>query len=153
QGRLYGFLLSILGNPDQANEVLQETNLVLCRKSSEFQPGTSFKAWSFRVASLQAMAFRQKQRREKLVFDESVFEELVCESTNMDKDNEFEALQTCLNKLPEFQLELISKRYMDGLSIREVAKKMEKKETAITTTIYRIRKSLYNCMQLKALQA
>ena len=29
QGRLFGFILSLLGDADQANEVLQETNLAL----------------------------------------------------------------------------------------------------------------------------
>lgn len=41
QGRLFGFLLSLTGDVDQANEILQETNLVLWKKSDEFQPGSS----------------------------------------------------------------------------------------------------------------
>lgn len=35
QGRLFSFVMSTLGGVDQANEVLQETNLALWRKPDE----------------------------------------------------------------------------------------------------------------------
>lgn len=37
QGRLYGYILSLLGDVDQANDVLQESNVVLWRNAAEFQ--------------------------------------------------------------------------------------------------------------------
>ncbi len=56
QGRLFAYVYSLLGNPDAANDVLQEVNVVLWRDSKEFRPGTNFKAWSFRIAHFQVMA-------------------------------------------------------------------------------------------------
>ena len=55
QGRLYAYVLSLLGDPDQANDVLQETNLVLWRNAGEFQMGSNFRAWAFRIAHFQVM--------------------------------------------------------------------------------------------------
>jgi len=152
QGRLYGFLLSILGNPDQANEVLQETNLIMWKKSEEFQIGTNFKAWSFRIASLQAMAYRQKQMRDKHVFDEDLFVDMVQEATKLDCDNEIDALQECMATLPPKQNEMIQLRYLDRMSIKDVAKKLEKKENAIMQTLYRIRNQLSECIDRRMLR-
>ena len=68
QGRLYGYVLSLSGDPDAANDVLQEANIVLWKQSSQFELGSSFKAWAFRIAHFQFMAYRQKQLRDKVLF-------------------------------------------------------------------------------------
>ncbi len=39
QGRLFAYILSLLGDPDQANDVRQEANLVLWRSAGEFFSG------------------------------------------------------------------------------------------------------------------
>jgi RNA polymerase sigma-70 factor (ECF subfamily) len=152
QGRLFGFLFSILGNPDQANEVLQETNLVLWKKSSKFQLGTNFKAWSFRIASLQAMAYRQKQIRDRLVFDDDLFHDMVQEATQSDRDDELDALQICLSNLPEKQSKMVHLRYLDRMSIRDVADAIGKKENAVMQTLFRVRKALSECIQQRVLK-
>ena len=72
QGRLYAFILSLMGDPNSANDILQETNIVLWNKSSEFELGTNFKAWSFRIASFQVMAYRQRCMRDRLIFDDDM---------------------------------------------------------------------------------
>ena len=38
QQRLYGYIFRRMANRDQAMEVLQQTNLVLCRKADDFEP-------------------------------------------------------------------------------------------------------------------
>ncbi len=54
QPRLYGFILKRLADHEQALEVLQNTNLVLCRKAGEFQKGSSFAAWAFTIAKFHS---------------------------------------------------------------------------------------------------
>ena len=39
QNRIYGYIYSLLGNFERSADVLQETNLVLWRKNSEFRMG------------------------------------------------------------------------------------------------------------------
>ena len=50
QRELYAFILSMLPNLTEADDVLQETNMVLWRKREEFEPGTNFGAWARTVA-------------------------------------------------------------------------------------------------------
>src|ERR1700760_78403 len=70
QPRLYGYILALAGNADAANDVLQDVNIVLWKQSSQFTPGSNFKAWSFRIAHFQYMAYRQKRLREKVLFSD-----------------------------------------------------------------------------------
>ena len=88
QGRLYGLILSLVANPDASNDILQETNLILWSKAHEFKMGTSFKSWSFRVASFQVMAWRQKQMTEVLVFNNEVIKHIVHEQNSRAEDYE-----------------------------------------------------------------
>lgn len=56
QGRLFAYVLSLVGDADQACDVMQETNAVLWQKSAEFEIGTSFAAWMMKTAFYQVMA-------------------------------------------------------------------------------------------------
>ena len=72
QQRLFGFLFKRLADREQAREVLQRTNLVLCRKADNYEPGSNFKAWAMTVANYEVMAYRKTQVRERLVFTDEV---------------------------------------------------------------------------------
>ena len=50
QGRLFAYVLSLVGDADQARDVMQETNAVLWQKSADFEIGTNFSAWMIKTA-------------------------------------------------------------------------------------------------------
>ncbi|QDT62873.1 sigma-70 family RNA polymerase sigma factor [Calycomorphotria hydatis] len=148
QPRLYGYLLSLLADSDATQDVLQETNVVIWRKNSEFQPGTSFKAWAFRIAYLQVMAFRQKQLRDKLVFDDGTLAKVGEDASR--NDDLFSGrqlrLEDCLRKLPDNQREIITQRYLRGISVAELAVTMKRSANSISQLLFRARKNLLDCL-------
>ena len=48
--RIFAYLMAMLGNPHDAEDVLQETLLALWQSFGDFQPGTHFYAWARQVA-------------------------------------------------------------------------------------------------------
>jgi RNA polymerase sigma-70 factor (ECF subfamily) len=148
QGRLFGFMLSMLGDVDQANEVLQETNLVLWRKSDEFQPGSDFKAWSFRVAHFQVMAFRQRQIRDRLVFGDEVIEQVSRDAAKQDEayEQRIKLLETCVASLSERNRDVLCRFYDQGESLETIAESLKRSANAIGQMLFRIRKSLIQCV-------
>lgn len=148
QGRLFAYILSLLGNPDAANDVLQETNVVLWRDSGEFRPGSNFKAWAFRVAHFQVMAWRQRQIRDRLVFEDDLLEVLAFAAR--DADDAYESRQKlltgCLEKLASPHRELIRRRYAEGSSLHHIAKERGMTANAVMQSLFRIRQSLMNCV-------
>ncbi|MEJ6582113.1 MAG: sigma factor [Akkermansiaceae bacterium] len=66
QSALYAFIVSRMGSVDQANDVLQEANLKLCKKADEFDSERPFLAWAFTFARFEVMAWRKKQQRSRL---------------------------------------------------------------------------------------
>ncbi len=151
QGWLFGYILSLLANHDAANEVLQESNLVIWRKHDEFEAGTNFRAWVLRIANFQVMAYRQKRVRElhPLSIDliERVGARMQERVTNYDE--KLDILAKCLEKLPEPSRELITRRYLRGDSIPHIADELSKDRNAIRQILFRIRSKLIECAQLQ----
>jgi RNA polymerase sigma-70 factor (ECF subfamily) len=148
QGRLFGYILSLLGDPDAANDVLQETNVVLWRDSREFKPGTHFRAWAFRVAHFQVMAWRQRRIRDRLVFEDDLLEALAFSAR--ETDDAFESRQKlldgCLEKLSEPQRDLLRRRYAAAGSVDSIARERGMSPNAVMQALFRIRQGLIQCV-------
>jgi RNA polymerase sigma-70 factor (ECF subfamily) len=149
QPRLYGYIFKRLMNPDSTQEILQETNLVLCRKHADFIPGSNFSAWSFQIAHFQILAFRQRRSRERLVFDDDVLERFSIEecTDSSHTAKRMQALELCLQKLPSNHRKLIAARYTKHGNVKAVAEQLGKTPNAISKLLQRTRSSLMNCIE------
>src|SRR5687768_7984588 len=58
--RVYGLIVAMTANFNDADDILQETTAVMWRKFDEFKPGTDFAAWALSIARWQVMAHRKR---------------------------------------------------------------------------------------------
>ena len=65
QRPLYAYILTLLPNRSEAEDILQETNLILCRKAGEYNPEGHFQGWAFNIARYQVMGHISKFKRSK----------------------------------------------------------------------------------------
>lgn len=155
QRRLYLYILAQVGRPTDAEEILQETNLVVWRKSAQFEPGTSFFAWTSRVALFEVLKHRERRARDKLRFSpefvESVAEEALEASENWEERRK--ALSICMGKLRPQDRELIRRRYSPGENGISVAEDLGRPINAVYQSLGRIRRALMECVnrQLSAM--
>ena len=148
QRYLYLFVLAQIGKSHDADEILQNTNLVIWTKFSQFQPGTNFLSWSYQIASFEVMKFRQKAQRSKLLFDDDVLSGI---AQSLDRtpgvwESRWQALEQCLQKLHATDQQIIRKRYLNGLSGKELADAVGRPVNSLYQSIGRIRKSLLACI-------
>ena len=150
QPRLYGFILKRLADQDQARDVLQRTNLVICQKAGDYKPGTSFSAWTFTIARFQLMAWRKNQSRNRLVFSDTVYEQIdtKCEQKVVD-DVRLDALRDCIKQLNVDENKLLEQRYHKDLPLATIASTLNMSIDAIGMRLSRIRKKLGQCVQQK----
>ena len=149
QGRLYAYILTLLGDSNAANDVLQETNVVLWKESRQFVPGTNFKAWSFRIAHFQCMAYRQKQLRDKVMFNDDVVAIVATESKELDDfyEDRALALERCLEQIQPRSREALRLRYAEELAVNDLATKMDRTPNAISQLLFRARQWLIECVK------
>ena len=149
QRHLHAFILSMVWNPIEADDVLQETNLVLWQKAAEFDSSRDFLPWAMRFAQLQAMAWLKRRQRQKARFDDALAGLMADEAASEDRTFEDRrmALATCLQKLSAEQRELVMRRYEPNASVNAIAAEGETTPKAISDRLRRIRHALLLCIQ------
>ena len=154
QTRLYAYILTLLADAEAAEDVLQETNLILYRKAADFTEGTNFDAWAFRTARNQCLAYWTLRGRDRLILDDQILYQSASavETSQVELDRRREALRDCLQRLPDHQRELVQARYEAGGSVIGIAKTQGSTESAISQALYRIRAALSRCIQARLSQ-
>lgn len=150
QQRLYGYIYRRMANRDQAMEVLQQTNLVLCRKADDFELGTNFNAWAATVAHYQILSYRKTLARDRLVFTEDVIAAIdEREDENEMREGMLRHLRHCYAKMSDDNQELMKLRYERELSMEQLAREIGKKVVAVRVKLHRLRRSLRDCVQTR----
>jgi RNA polymerase sigma-70 factor, ECF subfamily len=149
--RIYAFIVSVLPNLTDADDVLQETSLILWKKFEQFQPGTDFVAWACRTAQYEVLKFYEKQGRSRLKFDLDELETLQKEVVSMGPliESQHAALARCLEQLHPRDRDLLKRRYVDDAAPKQIAEQVGRSIDAIYKAMTRIRDGLLNCIQRK----
>jgi len=151
---VYGYILSLVPNWSDADEILQETNVRLWEEFDKFVVGTNFAAWAIRVAHFQVLTWRKQVSRSRLVFDQRVVDALA-EDPHW-TDDAFEARQQalgdCVAELPHHSRELLRHCYARGNKIKDVALRLKRSPTAVYKALERIRLTLHSCIERKLAQ-
>jgi RNA polymerase sigma-70 factor (ECF subfamily) len=148
QRRLFLYILAQVPNPVDAEEIQQETNIVIWNKSHKFQPGTNFYAWTYQIATYEVMKYRDRNRRDKHLFSDE-FIKRVAQETSSDAErleDRRKALIGCLGKLRAQDRELIQSRYTPGENGKSVAVKLGRPINSVYQSLGRIRRSLFECV-------
>lgn len=148
QQRLQLFIASLVSNRADADEILQETNLILWRKFDEFRPGSDFRAWAFQVAYNRVKAFHERHGRDRLRFGPEITERLATIAASaVERPSEIDALVLCKERLNAQDRDLIERRYEPGATVASVAADVGRSVAAVYKAVVRIRRVLYECVQ------
>ncbi len=151
QIHLHAFIMSLIWRASDADDVLQETNLVLWRKIDEYDAARPFLPWAMRIAQLQAMAWlkthnRSRQRTSDQVL-ESIAEEAIEDCSDLDPRRI--ALSDCLKNLSKDHRLLIAQRYQPDGCVNDVARERGSSPKAVSEMLRRIRQLLLSCIETK----
>jgi len=152
QRRIFSYIYTLVPDRHDAQDLLQETSLVVFEKFHEFEPGTDFVAWACQIAYWRVRAARLKFARSKVVFDDDVLQAVASTAHSMpgEMDARHEALEHCLEKLHPRDRELVLGRYEAGASVEAVAQRTGRSLDAAYKALYRIRKMLFDCVSNQA---
>ena len=76
QRQIFSYIYVLVPKRADAEDLLQETSLVICEKFNEFKEGTDFVAWACQIAYWRVRYSRQKFARSKVLFDQEVVDVL-----------------------------------------------------------------------------
>lgn len=149
QTGLRAYITASLGSVWDVSDVLQQTNLKLWKNAKKFRPGSKFMPWAITIAKYEILSYCRNKGRDRHVFPEDVAALMLDTVLEVcpDPTDRQQALQICLEKLPQKQRAMLNHRYYEGRSISQIAEVMKRSENAIKCAIVRVRRALQACIE------
>ena len=146
---IYGYILSLVPNVAAADEISQNTSLLLWEEFDRFAPNTDFRAWARTIAYYEVLSYRKKAGRERVRFDSELLDVLADRAAV--RCDELASRQShlidCLAQLSEFKRQVVQLYCVFGLTVKTVAEKLGRNVSAVEKTLARTRRSLYDCVE------
>lgn len=134
------------------DDIVQEANLVLVVKRDDFEAGTNFIAWAFRIAYFKATTWRRDRMRQgRVVLSEVAFQDIAAQAEAYFSDREpaADALTQCLKRLPPHERDLVNAKYVENQSFVDLAAERGCSANSLHKAISRIRLALRKCVSQK----
>ena len=149
---VYNIALRMVGDPEDAADMTQETFIKAYRALSGFRGDSKFSSWLYRIASNVCLDFLRSRSRHPQISlsgadeDDRTAFELPDMSQNPEeqlmKKLSMEAVRRGLGQLPEQQRQILVLRELGGLSYAELAQTLGLEEGTVKSRIFRARKRL-----------
>ncbi len=145
---LRAFAISLSGNIDRADDLVQETLLRAIANINSFQPGTNMSAWMFTILRNLFRSEYRKRRREVEDTDGSYAESLKSHPEQNSR-LEFQEFRAALAKLPPDQREALILVGASGFSYEEAAQICECAVGTIKSRVNRARTRLADLLSIE----
>jgi RNA polymerase sigma-70 factor, ECF subfamily len=148
QRDIHVFVRSLVIDPDEAQEIVQDTNLVLWEKRAEFEAVKDVRAWIFRIARYKVLEHRAKRKRKCLCFSDTLIDQLALRAPqNAVVDNDLlHELRRCIAELSATDRKILNQRYSTLISCESIAKVAGRPIRWVYNTLNRIRQTLLDCV-------
>ena len=160
QSRVYHHALRMMGNPQDAEEVLQDTFVQVFKNLDRFEERSRFSTWIYRIATNESLMKLRKAHRKREVFADDqlgqdsewhrdeikTFTRSVVDEV---QDRQFlEILHGVLQELPEEYRVVFTLRDIDELTNAEVAEILDLSIPAVKSRLHRSRLYLRDRLSL-----
>ena len=135
----------MLGNQDDARDVVQESFIRIWEKMKTYNENEKFTSWMYRIVSNRAIDSLRARKRRPVISLEKLIPDMLetAESgidTHMENREAGEIIRAITDGLPEKQQLVFSLRDLQGLSSKEVQEISGMTDIAIKTNLYHARK-------------
>ncbi|MBN1672594.1 MAG: sigma-70 family RNA polymerase sigma factor [Kiritimatiellae bacterium] len=147
------YLAGRLPDPHTVDDLAQETFIAAYESLERFDPSTDMGLWLRGIARNKLnMHLRRTYRRgnalERLKLQ--VLHGLLPalrHATATDDGSTIERLRECVAKLPEQLRRVVTARYFDRAKVQDIAERLGKSATAVSSLLFRARKDVQLCME------
>lgn len=157
---LVAYARSLLGNYAAADDVLQETMLVVVNKYDQFQEGTSMLAWCRSIVRIEVLRTKQRNQRERTLtgrlLDDAIdaaFDEFQTARRHDEAESWREALRRCLERVPERGQCVLSGRFADELSYQQIGDRLGMTIEAVRKSLFRLKRQVRSCVETNLREA
>jgi RNA polymerase sigma-70 factor, ECF subfamily len=145
------YILSLVPNWADAEEIHQETNIKLWQEFAKFRPQSGFVAWARTIARYEVLTFRERKQRHWQHMSQRFLSLVTAEveaAADQGKARQA-ALVECVEELGSFHREVVRLHYTVRCKIKDIAHKLGRTPDAVYKAIQRTRLELRQCVERK----
>jgi RNA polymerase sigma-70 factor, ECF subfamily len=154
QSQVYSYIHSVVRDLNDADDIFQQTTLVLWNKFVDFDRSRSFVAWACGVARIEVASFLRTRSRRRLYFTDEL-NLLLVEAQEKMTPSELEerraALVQCMQKLRDRDRQLLDACYGEA-GVNTTATQQGRSANSVHNSLRRIRRSLFECISRTLVQ-
>lgn len=140
KGSVYGFVFSIVKNPHDAEDIMQETYISVYQSAISYQSQGKPMAWLLRIArNFALLKLRDKKKHQALSAEE--MEQWLGEQYYLDPGDKL-VLEAAMTVLTDEERQIVSLHSLSGLKHREIANLLNLKLTTVLSKYHRALKKL-----------
>jgi RNA polymerase sigma-70 factor, ECF subfamily len=149
QRKLYGFIYTLVPNTADAEDLLQQTSLVLWQKFNEFNLNSSFSAWACQIAHFEVLHYLRGKRRSRVVFSDELIARLAKIRHNREEIHLADrgVLAGCVEELSGADRKLLELCYAVKHNIKAAAAALERPVESVYVSLVRVRRLLMDCIR------
>ena len=149
---IFRYVASLVPNVADAEDIVQQTALVLWEKFSAYDPALPFTPWACRFALNKTRQWLERRQRWQALLAGGLAEELAQrrEELRPEFDLRLGHLDHCLRKLPDDQLSLVEGYYYRRDGIEDLAADSGRTVAATYKLLQRVRQALQACIEKAA---
>lgn len=144
------FLFSIVSNMDIAEDIVIEVFVKLITKKPRYNGKSSFKTWIFAISRNLAIDYIRKNKKHESVSFEAADKEISSTETPEDfyfTNEQNRQLNESMQKLKHEYYSALWLMYFENLSVKEIARILNKSESNTKTLLSRARATLKNQLE------
>lgn len=148
QSGLYRFIATLVPNRADAEELFQEASLTAWRIRDRFDPSREMSPWLCGIARNLVSAYYRSQKTCSLTLDPDVVDYLTQQQIEDDAllRERTQALNQCLDKLPDRQRELVRQYYNSEQTVQAFSEAHGLSPDALYKMMQRVRMALFQCI-------
>jgi len=148
QRRIYAYLLVMVHNHNDAEDLLQETASILWERFDDFQRSGNFTAWAVGIARNKSLDFIKSKRSSRPFLSDDFYSDVaeIAASDAAGADTRLRALSDCIKKMSLQNQKLIHLRFEQGFTIKKISQMSEHSAQALYKKLSRIYAALHNCI-------
>ena len=141
QQELYGFCLGLLGEPQDAQDALQNTMVKILRALPGEEREISLRPWLYRIAHNEAIELRRHSHPTQ-VLDGYLVDEQSSVTEQAEQREQLEWLLKDLADLPQRQRTVLVMRELSGLDFAEIGAALDTSGAVVRQSLYEARRNL-----------
>ena len=141
EDQVFAFLIHMLGDREEAEDLAQDTFLRLYDRADRYRAEGRFRSWLFRIAGNQARSALRRRRVLRWVrFEPATHDRIATEAgpdAALERDEVREAVRGAIARLPWRQRQAVVLKRFQGLSYREIADALDTTVPAVESLMQR----------------